>query len=170
MTPRRHGERRRLDWTSPRRLGEVRDRRPQWHRHPRLRRRPRSACLSPQHANRPPVHRRTAPLPHRPNLLDQLQRPVQIDVSHGISRENCEFCYFATVSLRETFLGFLRSGGFRRRSRIHVIFHGVWGAFESRWGRSFSPATPEQAIARPAPPQDRLRLYDHDGFAPRWQQ
>jgi hypothetical protein len=70
----------------------------------------------------------------------QLQRPVQIDVSRGISRENCEFYYSATVSLRETFLGFPRFGVPRRRRGIHVIFRDVWGFFESRWGRSFSPA------------------------------
>jgi hypothetical protein len=72
---------------------------------------------------------------------------VQIDVSHGISRENREFCYFATVCLRETFLGFLRSGGFRRRRGIHVIVRGVWEFFESRWGRR-SCLPPRACVAR----------------------
>ena len=50
--------------------------------------------------------RRWRPFANDANLLYQLQRPVQISVSDCICRENCEFCYFATISLREAFLGF----------------------------------------------------------------
>jgi hypothetical protein len=30
--------------------------------------------------------------------------------------------------------------------------------------------SPEQAVSRSMPPEDRLRLHEQDGLAPRWQQ
>ena len=52
--------------------------------------------------------RRRRTLANDANLLDQLQRPVQIRVPDCICRENREFCYFATILLREAFLGLRR--------------------------------------------------------------
>src|SRR6266852_5746793 len=72
-------------------------------------------------------------------LLDDLDRPAQIVVSHSICRDFCEFCYFVTAQRDNAFSRCALANILRRRGRILMRSRAVSDAFDSRWGHLFSP-------------------------------